>query len=362
VTPRVDGVGLILVINPGGGSTKIAVFDGEKCIAKRTIPHAMGTAAFEDMLVQRDLLERAITDVLASEGIEVGSLGAIVGRGGALKPMESGTYRVNSLLAEDIRTGRVQAKHPSNLGALVAFELGERLGKPAFMVDPVSVDEFIPEARLTGLPELERKSLDHPLNSKMVARRAAREMGKAYEAINLVVAHMGTGISVSAHRKGRMIDVNNAQDGGPFSTQRTGGLPVTQLIALCYSGTYTRDQLHARVTRKGGLSAHLGTDDMAEAERRARAGDTKAEAVLRAMAYQIAKEIGAAAAALRGQVDAVVYTGGVAHCQYLVDLVREWVDYITPNVFVYPGEHEMESLALGALRVLRGEETAKEYR
>ncbi|MFZ1946648.1 MAG: butyrate kinase [bacterium] len=359
---KVEGVGLILVINPGGGSTKIAVFDGETCVFNKSIPHAEPGGAFEEMLVQRDRLERAIADALAAEGIKVEALGAIVGRGGALKPMVSGTYRVNGLLAEDIRTGNVQAKHPSNLGALMAFELGERLGKPAFMVDPVSVDEFIPEARLTGLPELERKSLDHPLNSKMVARRAAREMGKTYEAINLIVVHMGTGISVSAHLRGRMIDVNNAQDGGPFSTQRTGGLPTTQLVALCYSGAHTRDELHARVTRKGGLSAHLGTDDMVEAEKRARAGDVKADAVLRAMAYQIAKEIGASAAALRGRVDAVVYTGGVAHCKYAVDLVREWVDFVTPNVFVYPGEHEMESLAQGALRVLRGEETAKEYR
>jgi butyrate kinase len=362
VTTRVEGVGLILVINPGGGSTKVAVFDGETCVFKGSIPHGKTSGAFEDMLVQRDRLEHAITDALATQGIDVGALGAIVGRGGALKPMASGTYRVNDLLAEDIRGGNVQAKHPSNLGALMAFELGERLGKPAFMVDPVSVDEFIAEARLTGLPEMERKSLDHPLNSKMVARRAAREMGKTYEAINLIVVHMGTGISVSTHLKGRMMDVNNAQDGGPFSTQRTGGLPTTQLIALCYSGAYTKDQMHARVTRGGGLSAHLGTDDMVEAEKRARAGDAKADAVLRAMAYQIAKEIGASAAALRGQVDAVVYTGGVAHCRYVVNLVREWVGFLTPNVFVYPGEHEMESLALGALRVLRGEETAREYR
>jgi butyrate kinase len=230
------------------------------------------------------------------------------------------------------------------------------------MVDPVSVDEFVPEARLSGLPELERKSLDHPLNSKMVARKAARELGKSYGEINVIVAHLGTGISVSAHERGRLVDVNNAHDGGPFSTQRAGGLPATQLADLCFSGKYTRDEIYAKLTSNGGLRAYLGTDDVQEAERRARGGDQQASLVLGAMAYQIAKEIGASAAVLRGRVDAVIFTGGIAFSKYVVDLVRERVAFLTPHIFVYPGEHEMEALAQGALRVLKGEEAAKEYR
>jgi len=350
------------VINPGGSSTKIALFDGERCVLKRSITHDADLSTFESLLAHRDRLERAIIDALAGEGVEAASLEAVVGRGGALKPLASGTYRVGEALAEDIKNGRFQARHASNLGSLLAYEIAGRLGRPAFMVDPVSVDEFIPEARLSGLPEMERKSLDHPLNSKMVGRKAAAELGKAYQDVNLVIAHLGTGISVGAHRRGRMMDVSNANDGGPFSTQRTGSLPTTQVVDLCYSGRYTRDEMYRYLTTRGGLKAYLGTDDLSEAVKRAEAGDGKARLVISAMAYQIAKEIGASAACLCGEVDAVVFTGGMAHSEYLVNLVRDRVAFIAPRVFVYPGEHEMESLALGALRVLRGEEAAREYK
>jgi butyrate kinase len=355
-------MGPILVINPGGSSTKIALFDGDRCVFKRSIAHDRALLTFESLLAQRGQLERSITDALASEGIEPSSIEAIVGRGGALKPLASGTYRVGEVLVDDIKNGRFQAKHASNLGSLLAYEIGQRLGKPAFMVDPVSVDEFIPEARLSGLPGMERKSLDHPLNSKMVARKAARELGKAYHELNLIIAHLGTGITVGAHQRGRMIDVSNANDGGPFSTQRTGSLPTTQVVDLCYSGEFTRDEMYLHLTTRGGLKAYLGTDDLSEAVKRAEAGDEKARLVISAMAYQIAKEIGASAACLRGEVDAVVFTGGMAHSAYLVDLVRDRVAFLTPNIFVYPGEHEMEALAQGALRVLRGEEQAREYK
>ena len=355
-------MGLILVINPGGGSTKIALFEGEACVLKRSIPHEKIPATFEDILSHRDDLEKAIVDVLDQEAIEIVALEAIVGRGGALKPLESGTYRVNARLAADIKNGNVQAKHASNLGALLAFEIAEKLAKPAFMVDPVSVDEFIPEARLSGLPELERKSLDHPLNSKMVVRKAAKDLGKDHRRINAIVAHLGTGISVSAHQQGRMIDVNNAHDGGPFSTQRAGSLPVTQLADLCFSGKHTREEIFAKLTRTGGLRAYLGTDDITQAEKMAQSGDARATLVLSAMAYQIAKEIGACAAVLKGRVDAIVFTGGIAFSDRIVSLVKERVAFIAPHIFVYPGEHEMESLALGALRVLRGEEEPKEYK
>ncbi len=353
---------LIFVINPGGGSTKVALFKDEQCIFRKKISHPPEEISkFKDILSQKQYRKDSIMKVLDEEGIDLTSLDAVVGRGGALKPLASGTYEVNEILARDIEEGNVQTEHASNLGALLAFEIAKPVGKPAFMVDPVSVDEFIPEARLSGLPELVRRSLDHPLNSKMVARKAAGELGKRYEEINVIVAHLGTGISISAHEKGRMIDVNNAHDGGPFSTQRTGSLPVTQLIDLCYSGKYTRDELFAKITRKGGLLAYLGTDDIEQAEKMAKSGDAKANIVLRAMAYQIAKEIGGCATVLKGKVDAIVFTGGISHSHYIVSMVRERVEFITENIFVYPGEHEMESMALGALRVLRGEEKPRQY-
>ncbi len=353
----------VLVINPGGGSTKVAVCEDTDCMLTRSIAHPHDeVASFDDVFSQREYRERAIEDFLTAEGIDLKTLDAVVGRGGALKPLESGTYRVNEALIEDIRAGRVQAQHASNLGPIIAYDIAKSIGKPAFIVDPVSVDEFTPEARISGMPELERKSLDHPLNSKMVARKAAAELGGIYRDMNFIIAHLGTGISISAHERGRAIDVNNAHDGGPFSTQRTGGLPTTQLVDLCYSGKFTRDEMFARLTSSGGLRAYLGTDDMVKAEEMAGAGDEKALLVIAAMAYQVAKEIGASAAVLKGKVDALVFTGGIANSGYLVNLVKERVGFITPNVFVYPGEHEMESLALGALRVLKGEEEPRQYR
>jgi butyrate kinase len=353
----------MLVINPGGGSTKLAIYEDETCVMSETVIHPQeDIARFQDVFSQLDYREKAIGDFLKARRIDLSTLDAVVGRGGCLRPMESGTYRVTKAMVADIRAGHVQTDHVSNLGPLLAFDIAETIGKPAFIVDPVSVDEFIPEARLSGDPDLPRKSLDHPLNAKMVARRAAREMGVRYRDINVIVAHLGTGTSISPHRKGRMIDVNNAHDGGPFSTQRTGSLPVTQLVDLCYSGKLSRDEMFARLTRQGGLSAYLGTDDLKEAEERARGGDREAELVIRAMAFQVAKEIGGAAAVLKGEVDALIFTGGMANSDYLVGLIREWVDFISDKVFVYPGEHERESLALGALRVLRGEEEPKQYR
>jgi butyrate kinase len=339
----------ILVINPGGGSTKLAIYEDETCVMSETVVHPHEETA-------------GFSDVLESRNVDLGSLDAVVGRGGALKPLESGTYLVDQAMVDDIKAGNVQAEHASNLGPLLAFDIAQGIGKPAFIVDPVSVDEFIPEARLSGDPDLPRKSLDHPLNAKMVARRAAREMGTAYGEINVIVAHLGTGISVSPHRKGRMIDVNNAHDGGPFSTQRTGTLPVTQLVDLCYSGKLTRDEMYVRRTQRGGLAAYLGTDSLPEAEKMASRGDERARLVISAMAYQVAKEIGGAASALKGEVDAIIFTGGMANSDYLVGLIREQVTFITGRVFVFPGEHERESLALGALRVLRGEEEPRRYR
>jgi butyrate kinase len=352
----------ILVINPGGGSTKLGIYEDEKCVLSESVVHPQDElTGSKDILAQLEYREKAISDFLTSKKVDLSTVDAVVGRGGCLKPVESGTYRITEALVDDIKAGNVQTQHASNLGPLLAYDIAKSIGKPAFMVDPVSVDEFIPEARLSGLPELPRKSLDHPLNAKMVARRAAQEMGATYPEINVIVVHLGTGISVSPHEKGRMIDVNNAHDGGPFSTQRTGSLPVTQLVDLCYSGRYTHDEMFAKLTTRGGLHAYLGTDDMAEAERMAKGGDEKAALVIMAMAYQVAKEIGACAAALKGEVDAIIFTGGIAHSDHLIGLVKRRVAFVTNRVFVYPGEHERESLALGALRVLRGEEEPRLY-
>lgn len=352
----------ILIINPGGGSTKLAIYEDETCVMSETVAHPHDDiAGFTDVFDQLEYREQAIGAFLEDRKVDLTSLDAVVGRGGALKPMKSGTYRVDRAMVDDIRAGNVQAEHASNLGPLLAFDIAQSIGKPAFIVDPVSVDEFIPEARLSGDPDLPRKSLDHPLNAKMVARRAAREMGTSYDKINVIVAHLGTGISVSPHLKGKMIDVNNAHDGGPFSTQRTGGLPVTQLADLCYSGKLTREEMFIRLTQKGGLAAYLGTDSLPAAEDMVAGGDEHAKLVISAMAYQVAKEIGGAAAALNGEVDAVIFTGGMANSDYLVGLIKDRVGFIAEKVFVYPGEHERESLALGALRVLRGEEEPRQY-
>jgi butyrate kinase len=353
----------ILVINPGAGSTKLAIYEDETCVMSETVTHPHDEiAGLTDVFDQLEYREKAIGAFLESRNVDLETLDAVVGRGGALKPLESGTYIVDQVMVDDIKAGNVQAEHASNLGPLLAFDIARSIGKPAFIVDPVSVDEFIPEARLSGDPELPRKSLDHPLNAKMVARRAAGEMGTVYSNINVIVAHLGTGISVSPHRKGRMIDVNNAHDGGPFSTQRTGSLPVTQLADLCYSGELSSDDMFVRLTQKGGMAAYLGTDSLPEAEKMAERGDERASLVISAMAYQVAKEIGGAAAVLRGEVDAIIFTGGMANSDHLVALIREYVSFIADRIFVYPGEHERESLALGALRVLRGEEKPRRYR
>ena len=281
----------------------------------------------------------------------------MVGRGGLLKPMEGGTYRVTEAMLADLATAR---EHASNLGGLLAERIARPLGIPAFIVDPVSVDEMEPEARISGLPELPRNSFSHALNSKAVARRVAGDLGRTYSDCNFVVAHLGTGVSITAHRQGRMVDVSGADEEGPFSPARAAGVPATLLARLCYSGQYTEKQMLARLVGEGGLYAHLGTRDVREAERRAAEGDAHAAVVMKAMAYRIAREIGAMAAVLEGRVDRVILTGGIAYSEGLVAEVTRRVAFIAP-VLVLPGEEELPALAEGALRVLRGEESAKTY-
>ncbi len=350
----------ILVINPGATSTKFAVYDGNKLRFKKAVEHSVQELKnFNSVFEQYQYRRNMIVQALAGEGIELSTLKAVAGRGGLLKPLTGGTYLVNERMVADLKKAE-RGEHASNLGAVIAYDLGQQLGIPAFIVDPVSVDEMEPVARVSGLPDLERTSLSHALNMKAVARKVAKEMGKKYEEVNFVVAHLGTGVSVAPHRRGRMIDVNNAKEEGPFSPDRCGGLPAGQLVKLCYSGKYTYEEMKEKLTSKGGLYAYLGTTDLREVEKMASAGHELPNLLLDALAYQVAKEIGAMSAVLAGDVDRIIITGGIAHSSRIVNDIIKRVKFIAP-VVVVPGEEELESLALGALRVLRGEEEAKEY-
>ena len=357
----------ILTINPGSTSTKVALFEDETPVFVETIRHSSEeTAAFEHIADQYELRHGTIVDLLQEKDVDLATLDAVVGRGGVLKPIPSGTYLVNRKMLDELRAPK-EREHASNLGAILAHEIGSAAGVPAFIVDPVCVDEFDPIARISGLPEIERRSLSHALNLKAAARRAAKEMGKSYLEVNLVVAHLGGGISVAAHRKGRQVDVNQALDGtGPFAPERSGGLPVGDVVRMCYSVPpyeyiqLSYDEMFKKLAGKGGLVAHLGTNDAVEVERRISVGDKHARLVYEAMAYQIAKEIGLMATVLKGDVDAIVITGSLAHSDMLLGWIRERIAWISP-LMIYPGEDEVLSMAQGALRVLRGEEEPQVY-
>ncbi len=351
----------ILAINPGATTTKYAVFDAEKEIFNESLEHhgdeLKGFARVYDQNQYRlDLILKA----LDKKGITLESLNAVVARGGLLKSVPGGTFEVNDLMVEYLKEAP-RGEHASNLGAVIANSLAKRLGIPAYIVDPVAVDEYEPEARLSGHPELPRISMSHALNSKAVARSVAKEMGKRYDEVNLVVIHLGTGVSVSAHRKGKMIDVNNSQEEGPFSPDRCGGLPARSLIKLCYSGKYTEKEMITKIMGSGGIYAYLGTKDVREVLDKAAKGDELSNNVLNAMAYQTAKEAGAMAAVLCGEVDRIIITGGIARSQRIIEDISKHVKYIAPIV-VIPGEEELPSLVDGALRVLRGEEAPNIYR
>jgi butyrate kinase len=358
----------LLVINPGSTSTKVAVYEDEQPLFIETIRHSTEElAAFAHVLDQYDFRLARVLDLVKERGISLSSLSAVVGRGGLLRPIPSGTYRVNDRMVARLSERGKEREHASNLGGLLAEEIATRVGVPAYIVDPVCVDEFDDIARISGLPEIERKSLSHALNLKAVTRRAARDLGRSYPELSLVVVHLGGGISVTAHREGRMVDVNQALDGtGPFAPERAGGLPVGDVVRMCFGVTpfedydLTYDDMFKKLAGWGGLVAHLGTNSAVEVERRIAQGDAHARLIYEAMAYQIAKEIGAMSTVLKGTVDAIVITGGVAHSEMLLGWIRGRVDWIAP-ILVYPGEDEMLALALGALRVLRGEEAARTY-
>lgn len=358
----------ILTINPGSVSTKVALYENESPIFTETIYHSSEEIAFFSHISdQCDFRRDTILALLKSRNVSIDSLDAVVGRGGvSLKPIECGTYLVNDEMLEDLRHPKGR-EHPSDLGILIAHEIACMAGAPAFTVDPVVVDELDDVARISGLPEIERRSLSHALNLKAAARKAAKDLGRRYEDLNLVVVHMGGGISVTAHRQGRMVDVNQALDGtGPFSPERSGGLPVGNVVRMCYSISpydkthYTYEEMFKKIAGQGGLVAYLGTNDAREVERRIVAGDEHAKLIYEAMAYQIAKEIGGMATVFKGDVDAIVITGGMAHSEMLVGWLKERVGNIA-RVMIYPGQDEMLAMAQGALRVLRGEEEARIY-
>ena len=350
---------LVLAINPGSTSTKFGVFTREGAELERTIRHGdEELARFSGRPIVARLGYRAglIESALEEAGYKAGRFAAVAGRGGLLPPMAGGAYLVDEAMVEELRLAR-RGEHASNLGALLALRFAAAAGVNAYVVDPVSVDEWQECARLSGTPLIERAAIGHALNTKAVAQRFARERGVAYEALRLVVVHMGSGITVSAHREGRMID-NNSIGEGPFGPDRSGGLPVRELVKICFSGKYSQSQIDRMVFGDGGLLAYLGTRDMKEVGRRIDAGDAEAGRVFEAMIYQIGKEAGAMAAVLKGAVDAVLLTGGMAHSERVVKPLTGYLEWIAP-VKVYPGEDELKALAEGVFRVLNGEEKAK---
>ncbi len=353
----------ILVINPGSTSTKIAVYENIKSVLLKTLRHSSEELArFEDIPSQYEFRKKAVLDELIAADIVVNEINAVVGRGGLLRPIPSGVYEVNETMKHDLKTRSGKQQHASNLGGLIADDIAQSIpGARAFIADPVVVDELHDVARITGLPELPRESVFHALNQKAVARNYASSIEKKYEDLNLIVAHLGGGISVGAHLKGAIVDVNNALDGyGPFSPERAGTLPSGALVDMCFSGKFTHDQMRKKVTGNGGLMAHLGTNQAHEASERASNGDKKAELVLHAMGYQVAKTIGGCMCVLQGKVDAIILTGGMAQNDTVVGFIRKYIDWIG-NIKIYPGEDEMSALAMNALEVLRGNREAKEY-
>lgn len=353
---------LLLIINPGSTSTKIGVYEDEKELFEETLRHSNEELKQYDTIPdQFQFRKDLILNILKEKNFDINTLSGVVGRGGMLKPIEGGTYAVNDALVNDLRLG-VGGPHASNLGGILAKSIGDELGVPSFIVDPVVTDELDDVARLSGVPELPRKSKFHALNQKAVAKRYAKEVGKSYSDLNLVVVHMGGGVSVGAHKQGRVVDVNNALDGdGPFSPERAGAVPVGDLIKMCFSGEYTQAEVYSKVVGKGGFVGYLNTNDVKGTIDKMKEGNKECESVYKAFLYQITKTIGEMSAALNGKVDAIILTGGIAYSDVLVpDLVSN-VSWIAP-VKVYPGEDELLALTQGALRVLNGEEEAKEYK
>ncbi len=354
----------VLSVNPGSTSTKIAVFDDAEPIFIETLRHSADEIAeFNGIIEQYGFRKELVLNALAKNNVELSSIEAVVGRGGLVKAIPSGTYLINEKMLRDLKDPTLWERiHASNLGAFIAKSIADDIGVPSFIVDPVTVDEFEDIARISGCPEIKRQSLLHALNLRYCGMSIAGKMGKKFTDVNLIGVHMGGGISVAAIKKGKMIDVNNAVLGmGPFSPQRAGALPIGDLLELAFSGKYSHKELVTMFTKTGGLIAYLGTDNGDGVIEMIENGDEKAKLVFDAMLYQISKEIGACATVLKGEVDGIFFTGGLAYNDYVVDVLNERTSFIA-TTYIIPGEKEMEALTQGAMRILKGIEEAKVYK
>jgi butyrate kinase len=353
----------VLAINPGSTSTKIAVYDDSTPVFEKTLRHDPEELnQFGDLFNQTDFRKALVMEAMEENNVHPQSLNAVVGRGGLVRPVSGGTWKVNEAMLRDLKDITIWGRsHASNLGAFLAKAVAEPLGIPYFIVDPVATDEMEDIARLAGIPEIEHKSLFHALNIRYICRLLAEKLGKNLNEVNFIGVHMGGGISVAAIKNGRVVDVNNALLGtGPFSPQRAGSLPIGDLIEMCYSGKYTKKELTTYLSKGAGLIAYLGTDSGIEVGKRVAEGDQKAKLVLDAMCYRISKEIGSCSAVLAGKVDGIYLSGGLAYNDYIVNFIKEHTKFIAP-IYIYPGEKEMEALCQGGIRVLNGTEEAKEY-
>lgn len=350
-----------LIINPGSTSTKIGVFEDETLLFEETLRHSTEEIAqYASIVDQKDFRKNIIVNLLKEKEFDINSLNMVVGRGGMLKPIPGGTYAVSDDLLEDLKIGK-QGQHASNLGGILAREIGDSIGVPSYIVDPVVVDELEPISRYSGVPELPRTSVFHALNQKAVAKRYAKEQGKDYASLNLVVVHMGGGVSVGAHKAGKVIDVFNALDGdGAFSPERAGAVPSGALIKMCFSGQYSEKEVYKKIVGGGGFNAYCGTNDMRDVDKMVDGGDAKAKEVRDAFIRQVSKDIGSMACVLEGKVDQIVVTGGIAYDQAVVEGLKAQAGWIAPMT-VYPGEDELLALVQGGLRVLNGEEKAMVY-
>lgn len=352
---------LIFVINPGSTSTKVAVYENEICLFKENIIHSTEELSqFSALTDQFSYRKEILLNKLSEKGFSIQDFSGIASRGGGLKPLPSGVYGINDLMVSDLKSCKYLT-HASNLGGLIAQDLSREFSIPAYIADPVTVDELEPLARYSGLKGIERVSIWHALNQKYIARRASKDLGKNYESCNLIVIHMGGGISVGAHKKGKVIDVNNALNGdGPFSAERSGTLPTGQLADICFSGQYNKEEMIKLLAGKGGMVSHLGTNNAKEVEDKAELGDESCLFITHAMIYQIAKTIGEMSCVLSGEVDAIVFTGGMAYSKMIIKQIEDYIAFIAPFL-VYPGEDEMEALAVNIFRVLTGKVEAKVY-
>ncbi|MCR4924421.1 MAG: butyrate kinase [Lachnospiraceae bacterium] len=350
-----------LIINPGSTSTKIGVFEDEELLFDETLRHTTEEiASYESIVAQKDFRKDIILNFLKEKDFDIKSLDFIVGRGGMLKPIPSGTYAVSPELLHDLEIGK-QGQHASNLGGILAKEIGDSIGVPSYIVDPTVVDEMMDIARYSGVPELPRVSVFHALNQKAVARRYAKEIGKPYEELNLIVIHMGGGVSVGPHKRGKVVDIFNALHGdGAFSPERAGGVPGGALVDMCFSGEFTKEEVMKKLVGNGGFNAYLNTNDMREVEEMIKGGDKEAEKVRDAFILQVSKDIGSMATVLEGKVDQIIATGGIAYDNIVIEGLKKRCEWIAPFT-VYAGEDELLALVQGGLRVMKGEEKAKEY-